>query len=209
MSTSNFYRLTSIAARRHLAYNRCFTVPDCLHGNHHPRPAVTGPAAGLAHLFAPEETGGAPEIAAVAPLERGDRVSRAAAVPGDDDQIRRPAPVQPGRGCAGRRLAGCAGLEADALRASRKRFLFYPAPLPGPGHHDAVHRPLAVPWHGNLPEHAPRRARAAATVRPEPADHGRLRPGDRLLRRVCVGLAALAPAQQTLGSCRLRASPSR
>src|SRR5450830_1802335 len=111
MSTSNFYRLTSIAARRHLAYNRCFTVPDCLHGNHHPRPAVTGPAAGLAHLFAPEETGGAPEIAAVAPLERGGRVSRAAAVPGDDDQIRGPAPVQPGRAALAGGWLGVLGLK--------------------------------------------------------------------------------------------------
>src|SRR5471030_60660 len=188
MSISNFSTWLAMPQRQRSGLQSLFYPhPERIHGNHHPCPALSGPAARLAHLFTPEKTGGAPTIAYVAPLAGGDRFSCADPVPGDDDQIRYPAFVLPGCGRAGRRLAGCTGPETDALRTGGQTFLFHPAPLPGHGDHHAVRSPPAIPWHGNLPEHAFARAPAAAAIRPEPADHGCLWPGDRLLRYVCLG----------------------
>src|SRR5471032_850449 len=196
MSISNFFRLLGNAAGTVIWLTiAVLSAPERIHGNHHPCPALPCTAARLAHLFTPEKTGGAPAIASVAPLAGGDRFSRADFIPGDNDKIRHPAPVQPGCGRAGRRLAGRAGPEADPLRTGRQAFLFHPAPLPGPGDHHAVRRPPAVPRHGNLPEHAPGRARTATAFRSKPADHGCLWLVYRLLRYVCMGLDSLEEAQ--------------
>src|SRR5450830_558629 len=117
MSISNFSRLCGIAAAAAIWLTiAVLSAPERIHGNHHPCPALPGPAARLAHLFTPEKTGGAPTITYVAALAGGDRFPRADFIPGDDDEIRYPATVQPGCWRAGRRLAGCAGPEADPLR---------------------------------------------------------------------------------------------